>query len=86
MSLLSERSASVPSYERFREQKLEIEAVLDQLRQELRRQPNTYHQIRNRTPFSIIKRYLYLTDEKKIASCLTDAKKLLEKYKATVSQ
>lgn len=79
---LLEANRGIPSYELFKEQKYEIETILSELHEEVRKQPGVYHQIRNRTPHSITKRYLYLTDPRKLSKCLSDAKKLLAKYRS----
>lgn len=47
----------------------------------MKKNPDAYVQVRNRTWASINKRYLYERDYEKSVRCLQDAKKLLEKYK-----
>lgn len=75
----------LPSYEVHRELKNQIEDVLHQIRMEARDKPSTSHQIRNRTLYSITKRYLYLRDAEKLRKCLSDARRLLEKYRSSPS-
>lgn len=71
----------IHSYQLHLNVKHQIAEVLEEVRAEVKKNPEAYVQVRNRTWASINKRYLYERDYDKSVRCLEDAKKLLEKYR-----
>lgn len=75
-------NSSVQSYQVHLPLKHEIAEILEKIRLESKKYPEKVYQIRNRTPASITKRYLYERDLKKLFQYLEDAKKLYAKYQS----